>query len=155
MACIRRARAAVCALCLSCCALPLLSGCSVYNSLFHRSHDHGCSEKPFSGNTESVPGLVVPEGLSPPDTRNGIKIPTLNEPERVRAKNEPCLAQPPSYATGTSIAVPVRSGAPMGAPAPAPIPAPVSPVPGPLSPEPPAPGPLTPVPAAPEAPKAQ
>jgi hypothetical protein len=117
-------RAALPALCLCCCAMPLLAGCSVYNRLFHRSHDVGCSEKPFEANTENLPGLVVPEGLSPPDTRNEIKIPPLNEPERVRAKSEPCLAQPPSYGTGTSIAVPVRSGTPMGAPAPAPEPMP-------------------------------
>jgi hypothetical protein len=122
---VRRVRAALPALIVMCCLLPLQSGCSVYNTMFHRSHDHGCSEKPFRGNTESVSGLVVPEGLSPPDTRNEIKIPTLSEPERMRAKNEPCLAQPPSYGTGTSISVPVRSGAPMGAPAPAPVPEPV------------------------------
>jgi hypothetical protein len=117
-----RARAALPALCLCCCAVPLLSGCSLYRSLFHRSHDTGCSEKPFQAKTDNLPGLVVPEGLSPPETRNEVKIPALNEPERVRAKSEPCLAQPPSYGTGTSIAVPVRSGAPMGATAPAPVP---------------------------------
>jgi hypothetical protein len=119
-----RARAALSALCLCCCAIPMLSGCSLYGALFHRSHDNGCSEKPFRGSTENLPGLVVPEGLSSPDVRNEVKIPALNEPERVRAKNEPCLAQPPSYGTGTFIAVPVRSGTPMGAPAPAPLPAP-------------------------------
>jgi hypothetical protein len=121
-----KARAALPALCLCLGALPLLSACSLYHSLFHRSHDRGCSEKPFSANTENLPGLLVPEGLSPPDTRNAIKVPTLTEPERLRAKIEPCLAQPPSYGSGTSISVPVRSRAPMGEPAPAPVPVPPS-----------------------------
>jgi hypothetical protein len=118
------ARAGLPALCLCLGALPLLSACSLYNSVFHRSHDTGCSEKPFAGNTENLPGIVVPEGLSAPDTRNVVKVPALNEPERARAKSERCLAQPPSYGTGTSISVPVRSRAPMGEPAPAPVPAP-------------------------------
>jgi hypothetical protein len=118
-----RPYAALPALCLLCCALPLLlSGCSMYNRLFHRSHDIGCSEKPFRGNTENLAGLVVPEGMTPPDSRNQVRIPSLNEPERVRAKTEPCLAQPPSYKSGTSIAIPVHTGTPMGAPAPAPVP---------------------------------
>jgi len=117
-----------------CCLLTLLSGCTFYNSLFHRSHDHGCRDKPFEGNTEDRPGLKVPEGMTPPDPRNQVKIPQLSEPERIRAKTEPCMAQPPSYASGASIALPTRSGAPMGAPAPAPVPVlPVNPT-DPLSP---------------------
>jgi hypothetical protein len=158
-----RASAALPALCLCCCALPLLAGCSIYNSLFHRSRDHGCSEKPFMGNTETAPGLTVPEGMTSPDARNQIKIPKLTEPERVRLKSEPCLAQPPSYGSGSSIVLPTRSGTPMGKPAPAPVPVsptePVVPFPEPTSPTapvvpapepPPAP---PPPPAAPESPK--
>ena len=64
-------------LCLCCCALPLLSACSFYNRLFHRSHDHGCTEKPFQGNSVELPGLTVPEGMTPPDKRNQVKIPTM------------------------------------------------------------------------------
>lgn len=146
-----RPYAALPALCL-CCVPPLLSGCSIYNSVFHRSHDHGCSEKPFQGNTENLPGLQVPEGMTPPDPRNQIKIPTLNEPERVRAKAEPCLAQPPSYSSGSSIALPTRTGTPMGTPAPAPVPV----LPTPALPEPdtvPTPAVPSPVPSAPEPPK--
>jgi len=123
------ARARLSALCMGLSALPLLSGCALYNSLFHRSHDTGCSEKPFQANTENLPGIVVPEGLSAPDTRNVVKVPVLNEPERVRAKSEPCLAQPPNYGTGTFISTPVRSHAPMGESAPAPVPVPPSPKP--------------------------
>ena len=113
-------------LCFFGCAMPMLTACSVYNSLFHRSHDHGCTEKPFQGNIDNLPGLVVPEGMTPPDTRNLVKIPALNEPEHPRAKTEPCLAQPPSYKSGQSISLPTRSGTRMGAPAP--VPQPVSPV---------------------------
>jgi len=142
-----RIRGSLSLACLGVCALTQLTGCSVYNGVFHRSRDHGCSEKPFAGNITNLPGLTVPEGLSPPEARNQVKIPVLNEPERARARSEPCLAQPPSYASGSSIAIPVRSGAPMGAPAPTPVP--VSPVqPGPL--EPPAlPPPVLPPPVLP------
>ncbi|HEY2419355.1 MAG TPA: hypothetical protein VGH84_15645 [Steroidobacteraceae bacterium] len=121
------ARARVSALCLGLSALQMLSGCTFYNSIFHRSHDNGCSEKPFQGNSENLPGIVVPEGLSAPDTRNVVKVPVLTEPERVRARSEPCLAQPPNYGTGTFISTPVRSHAPMGQSAPAPAPVPVPP----------------------------
>jgi len=115
--------------------------------MFHRSHDHGCSEKAFQGDTSNLPGLTVPVGLTPPDTRNQVKIPTLNEPERMRAKNEPCLAQPPSYATGSPIAIPVRSGAPIGVAPAAPVPiSPVEPAP-PV--EPAVPAPSVPAPSAP------
>jgi hypothetical protein len=123
------ARARLSALCLGLSALPFLSGCTLYNSMFHHSHDNGCSDKPFQGNSESLPGIVVPEGLSAPDTRTVVKVPALNEPERVRAKSEPCLAQPPNYGSGTFISTPVRSHAPMGESAPAPVPVPPSPNP--------------------------
>jgi hypothetical protein len=141
-----RPYAALPALCLCCCALPLLAGCSLYNSLFHHSHDHGCTERPFQGNTETLPGLTVPQDMTPPDPRNQVKIPSLNEPERVRLKTEPCLAQPPSYASGSSIALPTRSGTPMGQPAPAPLP--TSPT-EPVAPYPESPSPATPVVTAP------
>ncbi|HEY6452906.1 MAG TPA: hypothetical protein VIX87_09945 [Steroidobacteraceae bacterium] len=128
---LRRLRAALPALTLCCGVLSQLSGCTLYNSIFHRAHDHGCSEKPFSSNTQNLPGLAVPPGMTPPDTRNQVKIPTLDEPERARARNEPCLDQPPSYATGTSIAVPARARPPMGQaplpPAPAPPTVPAAP----------------------------
>ena len=149
---VRLAFAALSALSLGACLL--LSGCSVWNSVFHKSRDHGCSDKPFRGNTESLAGLHVPEGMTPPDPRNQIRIPTLTEPERVRAKSEPCLAQPPSYGSGSSIALPTRTGVPMGAPAPTPVPVaptvPAVPVPSPEgSPAPPA----TPQPPIPEGPR--
>ena len=152
---VRRIAAALPALALTC--APLLSGCSFWNSVFHRSHDHGCFEKPFRGNIENLQGLQVPEGMTPPDPRNQIRIPKLTEPERVRAKTEPCLSQPPSYASGSSIALPTRTGVPMGAPAPVPVPIsptePVVPFPVPEStPAPESTGPLAPAPASPPAP---
>lgn len=132
-----------------CCLLPwLLSGCGVWNSVFHRSHDHRCTEKPFQGNTENLAGIRVPPGMTPPAQRNQVKIPPLNEPEHPRARTEPCLTQPPSYGSGASIALPTRTGVPMGAPAPAPVP--VSPT-EPATPEPP----LVPPPVAPAAPTQQ
>jgi hypothetical protein len=91
-------RARIGALLLCCVLLPALSGCSVWNRVFHRNRGPGCSEKPFALNTSTRPALKVPEGLSAPDTRNAVRIPDLSDhPERVRAKTEPCLAQPPSY----------------------------------------------------------
>ncbi len=77
--------------------LPLLSGCALYNRVFHRRHDATCREHPFIGNTDSRPPLQVPEGMSAPDTRNAIKIPQLPPAPPELAKSEPCLAQPPPF----------------------------------------------------------
>jgi cytoskeletal protein RodZ len=78
--------------------LPALSGCSLWNRVFHRHRTAGCTEKPFNLNTESRPLVKVPEGMSAPDTRNAIRISDLSDhPERARAPSEPCLAQPPNY----------------------------------------------------------
>lgn len=143
-------RVRVAALLLLCCSVPwLLSGCAVWNKVFHRSHDNRCTEKPFAGNSSNLPGLRVPEGMTAPEQRNQIKIPTLNEPERPRAKTEPCLSQPPSYSSGSAITLPTRTGVPMGAPAPKPVP--VSPV-APSSPEASPTAPVLPAPPEPAAP---
>jgi hypothetical protein len=92
------ARARLGALLLCCAALPTLSGCSIWNRVFHRYTGVNCSDKPFSLNTQNHAVLKVPEGMSAPDTRNAIRIPDLSDhPERVRAKSEPCLAEPPNY----------------------------------------------------------
>lgn len=47
---------------------------------------------------KEVPPLKAPSGLEPPDTRNALKVPELNTPERLRGKNEPCLDAPPPFA---------------------------------------------------------
>jgi hypothetical protein len=51
-------------------------------------------------NATSVPPLRVPAGLDAPDTHATLKIPALNEPEPPpRGPNDPCLDEPPSFAT--------------------------------------------------------
>jgi hypothetical protein len=66
------------------------------------SHRHrapvGCTETPFTGTDVEEPALKVPEGLNAPDTRNAIKVPSLNTADTPRPKSEPCLDQPPSFA---------------------------------------------------------
>jgi hypothetical protein len=143
-------------LCLLGCTPLLLSGCTLYNNTFHRVHDNSCREKPFAGNTDNRPGLVVPPGMTAPDPRNQVKIPVLNEPDHPRPKSEPCLSQPPSYKSGQSIALPTRSGTPMGKEPEAPVPvSPVAPA-GPSEPALPLPAPApAPAPATEPAPATQ
>jgi hypothetical protein len=94
------ARARIGALLLCCALLPALSGCSLWNRVFHRNRALGCTETPFRLNTDSRPLLKVPEGMSAPDTRNAVRIPDLSDhPEHLRGKTEPCLAEPPNYFT--------------------------------------------------------
>ena len=45
-----------------------------------------------------LPPLKAPPGLDPPDTRNALKLPPLDTPERPRGKNEACLDIPPPFA---------------------------------------------------------
>jgi hypothetical protein len=80
--------------------LPLLSGCTLWQRVFHRGGNKnfvGCTEHPFAGNGESRAKLKVPEGMSAPDTRNAVNIPALNTPDPYTGKTEPCLAQPPNF----------------------------------------------------------
>jgi hypothetical protein len=89
-----------------------LSGCQLFRH--HRSQ--GCREPQVTSNIDSLPPLRVPAGLDPPDTRNGVRIPQLNEPERSRAKTEPCLSEPPSYGTAPQIQQPVPKVSPSALP---------------------------------------
>jgi hypothetical protein len=41
--------------------------------------------------------LQTPAGLDAPDTRNAVKVPPLNEPEKPRGTADPCLSAPPSF----------------------------------------------------------
>ena len=118
-----RARAVFSALLVCGVALPLLSGCTLWNRMFHRggSNPEACTEKPFKGNTESLPPLKVPEGLSAPDTRNAVKIPDLGPQARVIPKLQPCLALPPSFFSKTP--APGNRKPEVGKPAPAGTPA--------------------------------
>jgi hypothetical protein len=75
-------------------AVLSLSACQ----MFRHSASVGCTEQQVTRNIDNQPQLRVPPGLDAPDTRNGVHIPALDEPERPRAKTEPCLSMPPSYA---------------------------------------------------------
>lgn len=80
-------------LCLALAAL-LLPGCH----WMHRNRISSCREtSTVISEARNNPPLKVPPGLDAPDTRNAIKVPDLNEPERPRGPREPCLSQPPSY----------------------------------------------------------
>lgn len=79
-------------------ALLLLAqgGCS----WMHRGkHVARCREPAIGGEANNLPPLKMPPGLDAPDTRNAIKIPPLNEPERPRTSTDPCLSLPPSFKT--------------------------------------------------------
>ena len=65
---------------------------------------------------QEVPPLKAPPGLEAPNTRNALKVPRLDTPERVRGKNEPCLDAPPEFS-------PPKAVAPAPGPAPQPVPA--------------------------------
>ena len=67
----------------------------------------GCSQtnKDYAGAPE-VPPLQAPPGLETPNTRNALKVPALNTPERTRGPNEPCLDAPPPYSASKPITPP-------------------------------------------------
>jgi uncharacterized lipoprotein len=74
------------------CVLPLvlLVGC--------KSHGQTCKQdnKDYVG-AQELPPLKAPPNLDPPNTRNALKVPPLDTPERVRGKDEPCLDIPPPF----------------------------------------------------------
>ena len=59
-----------------------------------------CSQddKDYAG-AQEMPPLQAPPGLDAPNTRNALKVPPLNTPERIRGKDEPCLDIPPPFAS--------------------------------------------------------
>ena len=76
--------------------LLALGGCS----WMHRGkHVARCREPAVGGEAKNMPPLKVPPGFDAPDTRNAIKIPPLDEPERPRGPADPCLSLPPSFKT--------------------------------------------------------
>jgi len=107
--------------------IPLLSSCA----LFHHRQLDACTQKPFQGSTVGGQGLVVPPGMSAPDTRSGVKIPALNEQEVLRPAGAPCLTDPPSFAAGEAAALPGRTtlAAPQAQPVAVPILVPNTPLP--------------------------
>jgi uncharacterized lipoprotein len=69
------------------------------------------SNKDYVGAKE-LPPLKAPDGLEPPDTRNALKVPVLQTPERVRGRDEPCLDAPPPFSTTKATSAPVPAPAP-------------------------------------------
>ena len=74
-------------------ATASLSGC-------FKSKLTSCSQnnKDYAG-AQEMPPLQAPPGLEKPNTRNALKVPPLNTPERVRGKDEPCLDIPPPFSS--------------------------------------------------------
>ena len=89
-------------------AASLASGC--------KTREPSCkqSDKSYSG-AQEVPPLKAPPGLEPPNPRNALKVPPLATPERVRARNEPCLDAPPPFSAPKAVA-PATAPAPQPAP---------------------------------------
>src|SRR5690349_7785736 len=54
------------------------------------------SNKDYVGAKE-MPPLKAPDGLENPGTRNSLKVPQRDTPERVRGRDESCLDAPPSF----------------------------------------------------------
>lgn len=97
---------------LACLATLAVSGCNgmrkVGNGMlpgqpFGKGEKIVCkqSNKDYVGAKE-MPPLKAPDGLENPDTRNGLKIPQLNTPERVRGRDEACLDAPPPFGSSKS-----------------------------------------------------
>jgi uncharacterized lipoprotein len=86
-------------------ALGLASGCKSRMESCHQSN------KDYAGAKE-LPPLKAPPGLDTPNTRNALKVPPLNTPERVRGKNEPCLDIPPPFSTPKAADAPKPAEAP-------------------------------------------
>ena len=74
----------------SCLGLLVLSGCKSFGTTCKQDN------KDYVGAKE-LPPLKAPPGLDPPDTRNALRIPPLESPERPRGKNEACLDVPPPF----------------------------------------------------------
>lgn len=72
-------------------ALSLLSACSIFR------RDTSCREPVVASDPVNLSPLKPAAGLDAPDTRNAVRIPDLNEPERARNSKDSCLSSPPSY----------------------------------------------------------
>lgn len=72
-------------------AVSALSGCGKRMAACRQDN------KDYVGAPE-LPPLKAPPGLEAPNTRNALKVPPLNVPERVRGRDEHCLDAPPPYA---------------------------------------------------------
>jgi pilus assembly protein FimV len=98
--------------------------------------------------SQDLPPVRVPEGLSKPEEPNRLKIPAGPAPQQPLAANAACLPRPPDYFRKTP---PGAAGAESSKPAPLP---PGAPAAGPAAPSPPpAAVPAPPAPAAPATPE--
>jgi hypothetical protein len=79
-------------ICIGGMVVMLLSSCS----WIHRGST-ACREPVIPANPQDAAPIKVAPGQDLPDTRNAVKVPALNEPEKPRGKNDPCLSRPPSY----------------------------------------------------------
>jgi uncharacterized lipoprotein len=76
-------------------AVSVLSGCG--KRMVTCKQDN----KDYVG-AQELPPLKAPPGLEAPNTRNALKVPPLNTPERVRGRDEPCLDVPPPYTSSSA-----------------------------------------------------
>jgi uncharacterized lipoprotein len=90
-------------------AVSVLSGCG--KRVVTCKQDN----KDYAG-AQEVPPLKAPPGLEAPNTRNALKVPPLNTPERMRGRDEPCLDAPPPYSTTKSTAEPAAPAPPPAQP---------------------------------------
>ena len=82
------ARAVLGALLVCAAMLPLLSGCSLYNRVFHRgAKTVAAARSPFARQHRFATAAQGTGGLSAPDTRNAVKIPRSATPERIRSQD--------------------------------------------------------------------
>lgn len=93
-------------------ATASLSGC-FKSKLTHCSQ----TNEDYAGARE-MPPLQAPPGLDAPNTRNALKVPPLNTPERIRGKDEPCLDIPPPFASQKTATPKTTAPAPTEAPKP-------------------------------------
>jgi hypothetical protein len=80
---------------LLCASFGVLPGCK-------RLFASNCSKPQAYAQAQSLPPLRIPVGLDGPDTRAAMKIPDLSEPEAPRGPKDPCLAEPPAFATASA-----------------------------------------------------
>jgi hypothetical protein len=90
-------------------AVSVLSGCG------KRAVTCKQSNKDYVG-AQEVPPLKAPPGLEAPNTRNALKVPPLNTPERMRGRDEPCLDEPPPYSTAKPTPTPAPAPPPPSQP---------------------------------------
>jgi uncharacterized lipoprotein len=86
-----------------------LSGCKSKMATCNQSN------KDYAG-AQELPPLKAPPGLETPNTRNSLKVPPLNTPERMRGKDEPCLDIPPPFASSKAATPSAESAKPAAPP---------------------------------------